>query len=57
VWAPFGDTPLTAFGIAAALELCGTGSVWVMEASIQRPSRGPATAPTAARAQAAMQMA
>ena len=55
VWAPFGDTPLTAIGIAAALELCGTGCIWVMEASI--PSRGPATAPTAAGAQAAMQMA
>jgi len=57
VWAPFGDTPLTAFGIAAALELCATGSVWVMEASMQRPSRDLATAPTAARAPAAMQMA
>ena len=57
VWAPFGDTPLTAFGIAAALELCATGSIWVMEASIQRPSRDLATAPTAARAPAAMQMA
>ena len=57
VWAPFGDTPLIAIGIAAALELCGTGSVWVMEASIRRPTRGPAIAPTAAGARAAMQMA
>jgi hypothetical protein len=56
-WAAFGETPLTAFGIAAALELCGTGSIWVMEASMQRPTRDPATAPTAAAAQIAMQMA
>jgi hypothetical protein len=57
VWAPFGDSPLTAIGIAAALELCGTGSVWLMEASMQRPTRDPATARTAVGAQAAMQMA
>lgn len=57
VWAPFGDTPLTAIGIAAALELCGTGSVWVTEALVQRPTRDPAIAPTAAGAQVAMQMA
>jgi hypothetical protein len=57
VWAPFGDSPLTAIGIAAALELCGTGSVWLMEASMQRPTRDPATARTGAGAQAAMQMA
>jgi hypothetical protein len=55
MWAPFGDSPLTAISVAAALELCGTGSIWVMEASMQRPTRDPATAPTAA--EAAMQMA
>jgi hypothetical protein len=57
VWALFGDTPLTAIGIAAALELCGTGSIWVMEASMQPLTRDRATARAAAGAQAAMQMA
>jgi hypothetical protein len=57
VWMPFGDTPLTAIAIAAALELCGTGSVWVMEALVERPTRDPAIGRTAAHARATMQMA
>ena len=31
-WRQLGDTPITAIGVAAALELCGMGAVWVMEA-------------------------
>ena len=57
VWVQFSDTPLTAIGIAAALELCGTGSVWVTEASDLRTTRDPAIEPPAAGAHAAMQMA
>jgi hypothetical protein len=57
VWAQLGDTPLTAIGIAAALELCGTGSVWVTEAVVPRSNRDSATEPAVAQAHAAMQMA
>jgi hypothetical protein len=57
VWAQLGDTPLTAIGIAAALELCGTGTVWVAEALVRRPTRDSATEPAVAGAHAAMQMA
>jgi hypothetical protein len=55
VWTQFGDTPLTAIGMAAALELCGIGAVWVTEASLARTTGDPATAP--AGANVAMQLA
>ena len=47
-WRQLGDSPITAIGVAAALELCGMGTVWVMEAA--RCSMRPAAiAPTAVR--------
>jgi hypothetical protein len=33
-WGQPGATPVTAIGVAAALELCGIGGVWVMEAAV-----------------------
>jgi hypothetical protein len=54
----FGDTPVTAIGIAAALELCAIGTVWVTEASAPRTIRDLASEPLVAGARApAMQMA
>jgi hypothetical protein len=48
-WGQLGDTPITAIGVAAALELCGIGGVWVMEAafpgSIGPGTIGPTPAP------------
>jgi CDP-diglyceride synthetase len=48
---------LTAMGIAVALELCGTGSVWLAEASIDCAARDSSVGPLPARAQAAIQTA
>jgi len=56
-WTQFGDTPLTAIGIAAALELCGIGAVWMTEASLARTTGDPVTAPAVAGANVAMQLA
>jgi hypothetical protein len=56
-WVQFGDTALTAIGVAAALELCGVGAVWVTEASLPHTTRDSATEPAVADAGAAMQMA
>jgi hypothetical protein len=49
-WGPLGDTPVTAIGVAAALELCGIGGVWVMEAAFPCSIRPGAIDPTAAHA-------
>jgi hypothetical protein len=50
-WGQLGDTPVTAIGIAAALELCGIGGVWVMEAvAVPCSIRPGAIGPTAADA-------
>lgn len=57
VGAQLGGTVLTAMGIAAALELCGTGSVWLAEASIDGSTRQGSAIPIPAQAPAAMQMA
>jgi hypothetical protein len=35
VWGPLGNAPVTAISVAAALELCSAGSVWVMEAAVR----------------------
>jgi len=49
-WGQLGDTPVTAIGIAAALELCGIGGVWVMEAAFPCSIRSRVIDPTAAHA-------
>ena len=54
VGAQLDGTVLTAIGIAAALELCGTGSVWLAEASIDSSARDRSVGPIPARAQAAL---
>jgi hypothetical protein len=57
VWVQLGGAAVTAMGIAAALELCGTGSVWLAEASVRRATRQAAIESTTASAPAAIQMA
>lgn len=57
VGAPVGGTVLTALVIAAALELCGTGSVWLAEASIDSSAPHRSVGPIPTRAQPAIQMA
>ena len=57
VWVQIGDTPVAAINIACALELLGTGSVWLAEAFFSRTGRAPAGCPTVQKARAAMQMA
>jgi hypothetical protein len=37
LWLQLGETPVTAISIACALELFGTGSIWLAEAIIARP--------------------
>ena len=49
-WGQLGDTPITAIGVAAALELCGIGGVWVMEAAFPCSVRPAAIGPTPAPA-------
>jgi hypothetical protein len=56
-WVQFGDTALTAIGIAAALELCGIGAGWVTEASLSHTTRDPTTEPAVAGTHAVMQLA
>lgn len=57
VGAPVGGTVLTALGIAAALGLGGTGSVWLAEAAIDSSVRYGSVRPVPARAQPAIQAA
>jgi len=49
-WGELADRPVTAIGIAAALELCGIGGVWVMEAVVPRSISPETVGPIAAQA-------
>ena len=47
-WGQLGDTQVTAIGVAAALELCGIGAVWALEATTPSSMRPVAVGLTAA---------